>query len=108
MVQSPFQISYGLYFSFIVDEMTSWGYTRGKNVFGAPYDWRKSPDELHDFYVDLKNLTENVYRYNSNKKVVILGHSMGNPIMLYFYHHYVDQVAFHFTFLYRLILKNAL
>lgn len=38
--------SQGRYFFDIVDSMVSWGYRRGKNVIGAPFDWRKSPSEL--------------------------------------------------------------
>lgn len=34
-----------------------------------------------------------IYYYNDNKKVVIIGHSMGNPVMNYFYHTYVDSVV---------------
>uniref|UniRef100_A0A915CQL5 Group XV phospholipase A2 n=1 Tax=Ditylenchus dipsaci TaxID=166011 RepID=A0A915CQL5_9BILA len=81
----------GLYFANIVDALVSWGYTRGKNVAGAPYDWRKSPPELKDYYIQLRTLIEILYRYNNNTRVVVLGHSMGNPIMNYFYHNYVDQ-----------------
>lgn len=33
-----------------------------------------------------------MYSNNDNKKVVIIGHSMGNPIMNFFYHKYVDEV----------------
>lgn len=35
-----------------------------------------------------------LYRYNHKKKVIVLGHSMGNPVMNYFYHNYVDQVYY--------------
>lgn len=28
------------YFSNIVQTLVSWGYERGKNLVGAPYDWR--------------------------------------------------------------------
>ncbi|CAI4228206.1 unnamed protein product [Auanema sp. JU1783] len=83
--------SSGLYFFNMVDMMTSWGYRRGKNVAGAPYDWRRSPNELNDYLVKLKELIENVYKLNDNKKVVIVAHSMGNPTMLYFYNNYVTQ-----------------
>ncbi|VDN37612.1 unnamed protein product [Cylicostephanus goldi] len=35
----------GSYFATLVDIMTSWGYTRGKTLQGAPYDWRKAPSQ---------------------------------------------------------------
>ncbi|KAK6043855.1 Lecithin:cholesterol acyltransferase [Cooperia oncophora] len=87
----PSKASQGLYFFTIVDMMVSWGYSRGKNVIGAPFDFRKSPNELHIYFDLLKVTIETTYRYNDNQKVVILGHSMGNPLMLYFYNHFVDQ-----------------
>ncbi|CAI5439503.1 unnamed protein product [Caenorhabditis angaria] len=83
--------SQGRYFFDIVDAMVSWGYKRGKNIVGAPFDWRKSPNELNDYLIQLKSLIENTYRWNDNQKVVILGHSMGNPLSLYFLQNYVDQ-----------------
>lgn len=34
-----------MYFAYIADTLESWGYKRGKNIIGAPYDWRRSPRE---------------------------------------------------------------
>ncbi|KAI6216616.1 hypothetical protein M3Y95_01268200 [Aphelenchoides besseyi] len=87
----PSQRSPGRYFQPIVDALVSWGYTRSKNVVGAPYDWRRSPAELNDYYTMLKTLIMTIYRYNGHKKVIIVAHSMGNPVMNYFYQNYVDQ-----------------
>ncbi|KAK5971330.1 Phosphatidylcholine-sterol acyltransferase [Trichostrongylus colubriformis] len=87
----PSKASQGLYFYTIVDMMVSWGYKRGKNIIGAPFDWRRSPNELHLYYDLLKTMIETAYRYNGNTKVITLGHSMGNPVMLYFYNNIVDQ-----------------
>nr|CDJ86003.1 Lecithin:cholesterol acyltransferase domain containing protein [Haemonchus contortus] len=83
--------SQGLYFYTIVDMMVSWGYRRGKNIIGAPFDWRRSPNELTIYFDLLKTTIETTYRYNGNTKVITLGHSMGNPIMLYFFNNIVDQ-----------------
>ena len=44
-------------------------------------------DELGEFYTNLTKLVENTYRENGNTPVVMIGHSMGNPVMLYFYNH---------------------
>ncbi|PIO68094.1 Lecithin:cholesterol acyltransferase [Teladorsagia circumcincta] len=71
--------------------MVSWGYRRGKTVIGAPFDWRKSPNELHLYFDLLKTTIETAYRYNDNAKVITLGHSMGNPVALYFFNNFVDQ-----------------
>ncbi|KAE9416180.1 hypothetical protein Angca_007738, partial [Angiostrongylus cantonensis] len=85
----------GLYFFTLVEQMVSWGYSRGKNLLGAPFDWRKSPNELHLYFDLLKTTIETTYRYNGHTKVITLGHSMGNPIILYFFNHIVDQVTVH-------------
>uniref|UniRef100_F1L2M6 Group XV phospholipase A2 n=1 Tax=Ascaris suum TaxID=6253 RepID=F1L2M6_ASCSU len=85
------QASPGRYFTDIVEMLISFGYRRGKTLFGAPYDWRKAPNELTDMYLMLKSMIETTYRYNDNKRIVIVAHSMGNPLMLYFYNNFVGQ-----------------
>ncbi|KHN84473.1 Group XV phospholipase A2 [Toxocara canis] len=83
--------SAGRYFTDIVEMLISFGYRRRKSLMGAPFDWRKAPNELTDLYLMLKTMIETAYRYNDNKRVVIIAHSMGNPIMLYFYNTFVTQ-----------------
>ncbi|GMR54990.1 hypothetical protein PMAYCL1PPCAC_25185, partial [Pristionchus mayeri] len=83
--------SQGRYFTDIVEALVSWGYRRGKDVVGAPYDWRRAPNEHTFYYKQLKVLTENMYRWNGNKKVVFVAHSMGNPTLKYFLDHVVDS-----------------
>lgn len=72
------------YFYFIVDDLVSMGYTRGLSVRGAPFDFRKAPNELGDYFVNLQKLVEDTYTKNNNTKVVVVAHSMGNPVFLYF------------------------
>ncbi|CAD5212350.1 unnamed protein product [Bursaphelenchus xylophilus] len=88
----PRKYSPGRYFQPIVDALVAWGYTRAKNIIGAPFDWRRSPPELTNYFVSLKTLIETVYLYNDHQPVIILAHSMGNPMMNYFYHNFVDQM----------------
>lgn len=65
-------------------------------MVGAPYDWRRSPGkfcltillcpylaELTGYYSMLRTQIVTLYKYNQNQKVVVIGHSMGNPIMNY-------------------------
>jgi len=74
------------YFHVIIEMAVAMGYTKGKNIHGAPFDFRKSPNEFKEYYANLTTLIENTYYQNGNKKVLIIGHSMGNPVMLHFYH----------------------
>uniref|UniRef100_A0A914VNE4 Uncharacterized protein n=1 Tax=Plectus sambesii TaxID=2011161 RepID=A0A914VNE4_9BILA len=87
----PSKSSSGLYYTTLVEKMVTLGYRRGKDVVGAPYDWRHGPGQFDNYFDKLKELIENTYRYNGNKKVVVVGHSMGNPVMLYFYNSLVTQ-----------------
>ena len=41
------------------------------------------PDELGDYIKSLQALVEETYYTNYNTKVVLIGHSMGNPMTLY-------------------------
>ncbi|KAL5022187.1 hypothetical protein ScPMuIL_001342 [Solemya velum] len=78
------------YFSPIVEAMLTWGYQRNVSVRGAPFDFRKSPNEMSEFYKDLQALVEETYEINNNTRVVMMGHSMGNPVLLYFFN-YIPQ-----------------
>uniref|UniRef100_A0A1I8AHJ8 Lecithin:cholesterol acyltransferase n=1 Tax=Steinernema glaseri TaxID=37863 RepID=A0A1I8AHJ8_9BILA len=84
--------SAGRYFTDIVDALVKWGYQRGKDIIGAPFDWRRAPHELEKmgYYAMLRSTIETTYFYNGNKKVVVLGHSLGNPVLLYFYNNIVS------------------
>ncbi|XP_059760576.1 phospholipase A2 group XV isoform X3 [Balaenoptera ricei] len=39
----PSKSSVGSYFHTMVENLVGWGYTRGEDVRGAPYDWRRAP-----------------------------------------------------------------
>ena len=45
---------------------------------------------MSDFFDKTKKLVEETYRKNGNSSVVLVAHSMGNPVMLYFYNHVVS------------------
>ncbi|CAG9535443.1 unnamed protein product [Cercopithifilaria johnstoni] len=83
--------SEGRYFTDIVEALLPLGYRRGKNIVGAPYDWRKAPNEFEEYYSNLTKLIEETYRYCDCKKVIIISHSMGSPLMLYYYNRIVTQ-----------------
>lgn len=73
------------YFDTLVRQLVNLGYERNKNILGAPYDFRRAPNELQDYFVDLKNLVEGAYRDNGNESVVFICHSMGCLNSLYFF-----------------------
>ena len=80
-VQQIFEI--GQYFAPLVKYLVHYlNYTRKKDVFGAPYDWRLSPRQNSDYFKNLSALIETAYEKN-NKKVVLLAHSMGCPYISY-------------------------
>lgn len=72
------------YFDSLVKQLVEFGYTRNKNVFGAPYDFRRAPNELGDYFSDLKSLVERAYRDNGDERVSFICHSMGCLYGLYF------------------------
>jgi len=81
----------GLYFGKIADKLVKTGYVRGRNLFGAPYDFRKAANELNPFFSNLTTLAEFAYKSNGNTPVVILTHSMGSVAAHYWLTHKVDQ-----------------
>ncbi|XP_049578263.1 lysosomal phospholipase A and acyltransferase [Syngnathus scovelli] len=73
----------GMYFFNIAQALVDWGYTRGDDVRGAPYDWRKAPNENKDYFLALRKMIEEMAK-NAGGPVVLIAHSMGNMYMLYF------------------------
>jgi lysophospholipase-3 len=80
------------YYAAIADAFVKkYGYVRGLNIRGAPYDWRKAPNEMQEFYANFTKLIEETYYANNGTKILLLAHSMGNPVTLYFLNNYVNQ-----------------
>ncbi|XP_040569905.1 lysosomal phospholipase A and acyltransferase [Lepeophtheirus salmonis] len=82
---------FSVYFAEMVKRLLTLGYKRDVNIFGAPYDFRKAPNELGSFFTDYKNLIEKAYSTNKNIKVIIICHSMGCPITLYFFNQQTQE-----------------
>ncbi|XP_053212755.1 phospholipase A2 group XV-like isoform X2 [Panonychus citri] len=80
----PNQIPLTGYFNIMVDYLINLGYERGRNIRGAPYDFRKSPRELTDYLDKLKLLIEETSESNYGSPCILICHSMGCPLMLYF------------------------
>lgn len=63
------------------------GYFVGKNLFGAPYDWRYPTTGRPDsFFSDLQTLVEKAYTQNNNSRVILLAPSFGPQFVLGFLH----------------------
>jgi len=80
----PSKSAYGAYFKDIVESLQPLGYERGINIKGAPYDFRKAPNECEEYFVNFKKLVEDTYAENDQRPLVLVAHSMGGPFMLYF------------------------
>ena len=80
---APESVSHLPAFSALVHALVAkHGYERGVSVRAAPYDWRKAPNEMQHFYTKLTKLVEDTYALNGNVRVLLVAHSMGNPLVL--------------------------
>jgi len=80
------QRSFSLYFANIVKHLLPLGYQRGVNIYGAPFDFRRAAHEHDEYFLKVKKLVEDAYESNGKTPVLLLCHSMGSPMMLYFLH----------------------
>jgi hypothetical protein len=78
-------------FVFLLDEFTNNGYVVGKDLFGAPFDWRHAPLYIDFFYRRFKDLIEHAYTTNDNTPVAIFAYSAGGMVTYRFLTQYVDQ-----------------
>lgn len=83
----PFHNPLTIYFHTIVEGLVKMGYVRNKTVIGAPYDFRKAANEQGEYFKKFRQLIEDTYTLNGNTSVVLLGHSMGCTMSLYFLNH---------------------
>ena len=74
-----FQASYSNLTDYLVRTM---GYTVGKDLFGAPYDWRLHLSGLEQSgqMDQLMARIENAVNNNCGKKAILIGHSMGGLV----------------------------
>lgn len=61
-----------------------WGWREGKNLFGAPFDWRFSESGLGPYYSQLQALIEQAYHSTGGQRVHILSVSYGPGVVLAF------------------------
>ena len=72
------------YFADLIDALIGVGYHVGKNLRGAPYDFRYAPPSMAGFEADLKALVEETYAANGHTPVTLVSHSMGCFHALFF------------------------
>lgn len=79
------RISSFAYFAPIIRKLImGLGYKREINIRGAPYDFRKAPNELKDYFVQLRETSDQIYKRNNNQPITYICHSMGCNNILYF------------------------
>lgn len=76
-------MKFAYYFHSIIEALVGLGYERGINIHGAPYDFRKAPNEHMEYFNRLVELIESSYASNGNKSVILISHSMGSTMVLY-------------------------
>lgn len=64
------------YFGSLVEHILPIGYSRGLNVKGAPYDFRRAPNEHEAFLIQLQQMIEETAT-ELGKPTVLVCHSMG-------------------------------
>ncbi|GAA39337.2 Group XV phospholipase A2 [Clonorchis sinensis] len=75
----------GAEFSAIVEELTKDPFfIRNVSVRGTPYDFRRTPTENQQVLHRIKQLVEETYELNKQRKIVLIAHSLGTIYSLEF------------------------
>ncbi|XP_065213421.1 phospholipase A2 group XV-like [Planococcus citri] len=82
----PSRASAGSYFKDIANMLVNMGYERNTTLRGAPYDFRKGPNEQSEYFEALKNLIVETYELNGQKPVILIVHSLGGLMTLAMLH----------------------
>lgn len=85
------QTSITAYMNTLVQTLVDAGLVRGTSIRAAPYDFRVSPRSNPQYFLNLQSLIEDTYTRNGNSPVVLLSHSMGCLMSLYFLNHQSQQ-----------------
>ncbi|XP_066976870.1 lysosomal phospholipase A and acyltransferase-like [Macrobrachium rosenbergii] len=81
---TPNRRHYSIYMATMIEAVfLPLGYKRGVDLRGAPYDFRKAPNEMQQYFENLREHIEEMY-HETSQKVVMLSHSMGSNIAHYF------------------------
>lgn len=83
----PSQRFFSIYFATLVRHLLPQGYARGASLHGAPYDFRKAAHEHEEYFARVKALIEETFLANEATPVILVTHSMGGTMMLYFLNH---------------------
>ncbi|XP_053207838.1 phospholipase A2 group XV-like [Panonychus citri] len=73
-----------IYYANMVSRFRDVGLTPEVQIRGAPYDWRRSMNEMDEWFSKFKTLIEETYTRNGNKSVILVGHSMGGSVVYIF------------------------
>ena len=71
----------------MVHALQAVGYERDVDIRAAPYDFRRAPNDNPEWMVAMKKLVKETYAANGNRRVTIIGHSLGGLYSLYFLNH---------------------
>jgi len=73
-----------------IDFLQGLGYVGGRNLFGFPYDWRRSVMDAETLE-RLHNLIKYMYTVNGRRKICVIAHSMGGLMFGVYMRRYRDE-----------------
>ncbi|KAL3143630.1 hypothetical protein ABBQ38_002426 [Trebouxia sp. C0009 RCD-2024] len=91
----------------IIEKLKDAGYTENQDLFGAPYDFRLAGDGLESsgHFDKMRALIEHAVKVNDGKPAVLVAHSMGCLVSLYFITR--QSADWRFTYLKGLVAISA-
>jgi hypothetical protein len=81
LIRGPLGLSFVTGLAPVIKALEKKGYRPSQSLFAITYDWRFGVDQPQSFWHNVKALIESSVAKNANRKAILIGFSLGGPVV---------------------------